>query len=187
MIDSALNFLKSELEVHLKSRFRDAKTLTALGSMEETASAGKDTKDRLVLSLLNIEREGVAGNTSNVYTQTETGARRSPQALNINLVFLVAANFPDNYQLSLSVLSEAIGFFQANPVFVRGRDSTLPKNLDRLRVQWQDLDLQSNHNIWTALGGNYMPSVVYKAGMLIVDDPLAGFDVGIITGTDVES
>ncbi len=179
-------FLQEELEGYLGPRFPDASALTALGSTQEGTVAGKETRDRLILTLVNIEREGIAANTGQTHHATEAGARRAPQSLNLNLVFMIAANFPDNYKVSLAVLSQAVAFFQANPVFAQGRHPRLPEGIERLRLQWQDLDLQAIHNVWSALGGKYMPSVVYKAGMLTLADPLAGADVRIITGTDVE-
>ncbi|MDD9716296.1 DUF4255 domain-containing protein [Dinoroseobacter sp. PD6] len=188
MIDATLKFLTAMLNEELRTRFAAASDLVALESVaRDPGAGGEETANRLVLTLVNIEREGTAGNTGRVYREEGGVARRAPQPLNINLIFLLSANFPDQYADGLRVLSAGIGAFQARPLFTPQSDPTLPEGIERLSVEWRDLDLQSIHNLWTVLGGTYLPSAVYKARMLVVEDGFVGTDVSRITSTAVET
>ena len=187
MIDQTMKFLLGELNRYLGARYPTSADLAVLEDIvQDTGIGGEETENKLVLTLVNIEREAAAANTAQMYRRTDTGAKRIPQPLNLNLVFMVAANFPENYQDSLKVLSSGIAFFQSSPVFTQQSNPALPDELDKLSVEWCELDLQASHNLWTVLGGRYRPSAIYRARMLIVDDAFIGADVPIITSTDVE-
>ena len=187
MIDQTMAFLLGELNNYLGARFPDSPNLAVLEDIVQNSGTGaEEIENKLVVTLVNVEREPIAANTAKMYRQTGDVAKRIPQPLNLNLVFMIAANFPENYTDSLKVLSSAIAFFQAMPLFTAQSNPNFPDALERLSVEWRELDLQASHNLWTVLGGRYRPSVVYKARMLIIDDAFIGADVPIITATDVE-
>lgn len=167
MIDDVFEFLRAQLNSYLGQRFSLDDNLVVLDS----PTAGNIT-DKLVLTLVNIEREVMAQSTTRAGFGAPIDGLRRPQTLDLNLVFMVSSNFPDNYKEGLKVLSAAIAFFQSLPVFDHETSPDLPPDISRLRVQWQDVDLQSTHRVWTIHGGTYRPSAVYKAGMLIVSDEL---------------
>lgn len=188
MIDQTLAFLTQELNSYLRARFDSDDDIARLASIGPAASSDpEDSKNRILVTLVNIEREGTASNTAQVYRNAGAEMQRAPQPLNLNLIFLVCANFVDNYRDGLRLLSAAIGFFQSHPLFTAQSSPELPRGIDRLSVEWRDLDLQSIHNLWSVFGAQYLPSAVYKARMLIIEDALVGTDVPIITGTTVES
>jgi hypothetical protein len=188
MIDQTLSFLTGELNAYLRARFTAPGDLAALASVvREPGATADETTNKLLITLVNIEKEGTANNTSKRYRTEGGDTRRVPQPLNLNLVFLLSSHFPESYDTGLKVLSAGIGFFQANPLHTPQSSPEMPDGIERLSVEWRDLDLQSIHNLWTVLGGRYQPSAVYKARMLIVEDGFVGTDVSIITGTSVES
>jgi hypothetical protein len=188
MIDATLTFLTAMLNEDLRTRFAAASDLAVLENVaREGGAGGEETTNRLVLTLVNIEREGTAANTGQIYRRADGETRRAPQPLNINLIFLLSANFPDQYADGLRVLSAGIGTFQGQPVFTPQSHPTLPEGIERLSVEWRDLDLQSIHNLWTVLGGSYLPSAVYKARMLVVEDGFVGIDVRPITSVAVDT
>ena len=185
MIDRTLAFLTDALNAYLRTRFPSSAELSVLGTVaREPGVSGEDIRNRLVVTLVNIEREPTAGNARPSLRMGADSARRVPQPLNLNLILLLSANFPENYADSLKVLSAAIAFFQSHPLHTRQSSPGLPEGLDRLSVEWRDLDLEAIHNLWSVLGGNYMPSAVFKARMLVVDQDFIGTDVSIITSTD---
>jgi len=188
MIDATLAFLTTMLNESLRTRFSADADLAVLDRVGgELSGAGEETTNRLLLTLVNIEREGTAANTARIYRGEGAEMQRAPQPLNINLIFLLSANFPDRYRDGLRVLSAGIGAFQSRPVFTPQDAPLLPEGIERLSVEWRDLDLQSIHNLWTVLGGTYLPSAVYKARMLVVEDGFVGTDVPLITSTSVET
>ncbi|MEM9139282.1 MAG: DUF4255 domain-containing protein [Pseudomonadota bacterium] len=188
MIDLTLKFLLAELNTHLRTRFSGSDDLAVLEQISrDPGNPGEKIENRLVLTLINIEREPIAANTARIHRQVGDDILKVPQPLNLNLILMLASHFPENYSDSLKVLSAAIGFFQSHPLFTRQSSPGLPDPISRLSVEWHDLDLQAIHNLWTVLGGQYVPSAVYKARMLVLDEDLAGVEVPVITGAQVES
>lgn len=188
MIDQTLAFLTQELNAYLRARFDSDDDIARLACIGPTANIDpEDSQNRILVTLINIEREGTASNTGQIYRNAGAEMQRAPQPLNLNLIFLVSANFAENYRDGLRLLSSSIGFFQSHPLFTAQSCPDLPTGIDRLSVEWRDLDLQAIHNLWSVFGARYLPSAVYKARMLIIEDALVGADVPIITGTTVES
>ncbi|MFK8016021.1 MAG: DUF4255 domain-containing protein [Gammaproteobacteria bacterium] len=109
----------------------------------------------------------------------------SSQPLNINLTLLLSANYEKNYAGGLKMLSLVMRYLQAHPLFTRQNAPALPVPLERLAVEWHDLNLESLNNLWSVMGGSYRPSVVYKLRMLVIEDDWLGDDLPVITGADV--
>lgn len=188
MINQTLTFLTAELNAYLRTRFTTPDDLAALANVARTpGETSEEAANKLLVTLVNIEREGTANNTSKRYSSQEGETRRVPQPLNLNLVFLLSSNFADTYSDGLKVLSAGIGFFQSRPLHTPQSSPDLPEGIERLSVEWRDLDLQAIHNLWTVLGGRYQPSAVYIARMLIIEDGFAGTDVSLITSTSVDT
>lgn len=188
MIDKTARFLVDQMNRFLATRVKGKETHVVLASpIHADGDAATDITDKIIVTLVNIEREFVAGNTAQGYARTADGLARSNPPLNLNLVFLVSANYPGSYENGLNFLSSIVAFFQGNPVFNARSAPGMPANLDRLTVEWQDQSVQSIHSLWTALGGKYLPSVVYKVRMLVLEDSWLGEDVPLVTATEVRT
>lgn len=187
MIGTTLTFLEDELNRALRRGFGAPGDMAVLAPVA-TAEGGppKGTENRLILTLVNIEREPVAANTAQRFREVEGVQIRVSPPLNLNLVVLVSANFEQSYADGFKVLNGAIAHFQANPVFTPETHAGLPDGLGRLTVEWREMTLEAIHNLWTVLGGRYLPSAVYLARMLIVDESLLGAEVAPITGIGLE-
>lgn len=92
----------------------------------------------------------------------------------LNMYIMLAAVYESNrYRESLSVLSDTLEYIQSMPKFsVGGAVYTVEV------VPMSTMDL---HNIWTAMGGQYHPSVICKVRGLVID---SGTD---ISGTSTAS
>jgi len=188
MIDNTTAFLVDQLNRFLATRVTGKGPHVVLGSpVSPDGPVTLDITDKVVVTLLNIEREYVAANTSNAYTKHSGGIARSAPPLNLNLILLISANYPSSYETGLKLLSAILAFFQGHPIFNRQNAPTLPQSLKRLTFEWQDMNLQTAHNMWAGLGGKYLPCAIYKARMLIFEDAWLGDDVPLITGTKVET
>jgi hypothetical protein len=138
MIDKALSLILDELNAFLSARFANGGPYAVLsGLANQDGSVPLGIENKLVLSLVNIEREA---------------------ALNLNMYLRVAANFGANYIESLQFLSAALEFFQERPVF------TAP-GMERLNVQMLNLTIQDLHSLWSISGSKYLPSAFYKLRM----------------------
>ena len=146
MIDKTLSFILDELNVFLGARFEDSEPHAVLSSLvNQDGSLPPATENRLVLSLVNIERE--------------TSADR---ALHLNLYLQVSSNFAANYLESLHFLSAALEFFLERPVFGA---AALPSGIENLSVEMVNLTIQDLKNLWSISGSKYLPSALYKLRM----------------------
>jgi hypothetical protein len=85
--------------------------------------------------------------------------------LNLNLVFV--ANFQD-YNESLKFLSLLLTFFHSKPVFTPQNTPELPEAAAKITVEINNLDQQSQNQLWAALGSSIMPSVNLKLRLITI-------------------
>lgn len=182
MITHALTIIVNELTRHLKVYGPSAVPPVELGNMAEgfrTSTSGPGvSREVLDLSLVNIREEKTLKNLPNYVRDevTRTVRYENPPA-SLNLQLLLAATHV-GYPGALLMLSRAIRFFQATPLFtetsVDPASITLnaPLNpLDRLAGFRLALDLYSpsmeevNH-LWGTLGGKQYPFVMYMMRVL---------------------
>ncbi len=89
--------------------------------------------------------------------------------LNLNVSVLFVSRFAD-YQQALKFLSLTIRFFQRNPIFDHFNTPTLNPDIERLRIELATLAMPQQHELWSLLRTTYMPSVLYKLGILVFED-----------------
>ncbi len=101
MIDKALDFVLKELNGFLTTKFESRQDFVALSNIvDQEGSVPDGAKDRLLLTLINTERESAA-QSPNFHVRSQDGAyaQVSP-SLNLNLYLMISANF-DKYDQSL--------------------------------------------------------------------------------------
>lgn len=192
MILHALTIVLNELNKHLSDYGQgDTTNRTALGNMAEGVKS--DTRDQLVLSIVNIKEEKTLKNLPH-YVRNETKLRveyENPPVF-LNFLILVAATHT-SYENALSVLSRGIRFFQFRNVFTQQSVSpesvtknAPPNPLDQLEAFKLIFDLYSpsmeevNH-LWGTLGGKQYPFVLYTMRMLELKFKAVQSESGLIT------
>jgi hypothetical protein len=185
MIDKAMTFIVGELNNVLLARFQSNENLVILSSVSNpdgTLPAGIESK--ILLSLINVEREPAANSgTWPARSGTEGFGRVSPP-LSLNLLLLITASFASNYTEALRFLGSVMGFFQGKPSFNAQNSPSFPAEMEKLSMELVNLSIQEINNVWAILGAKYMPSVVYKMRMLVLQENWIGERVPPITGTD---
>ncbi len=175
MIYSSFKTLADKLNEYLKRIYNTPEDMVVVAAVgQDTAVESADNQNRIVLSLLNIERETSMG-INPVYrniSDKKVSLNNSPWHL--NLYFVVAAMFNDKqYLQSLRVLSSVIEFFQSKSIYTvthSGKPSRIKITVESVNVNYQELT-----NLWSVMGGRYYPSIVGKIRMLTVDsNELAG-------------
>lgn len=196
MIDKALVFLLDELNRFLVPRGpggEPAAVLSSLAAPDGALPAGIDNK--LVVTLLSIEKEGAAAAASMPVRErpgtsaagaAPGGFARMAAPLPLNLNVIVAASFGAQYREALKMLSVAIGFFQARPLFSPQNAPALPAGIDRLSIELVSCDLAMLGNVWTILGADALPSALYKVRMLSVQQGWASAYDPAVGGADTE-
>jgi len=189
MIDKAMTFIVGELNNLLSARFQSNENMAVLSSLSNpdgTVPSGIENK--VVISLINVEREST---TSGGNWPARTGAgshdRVSPP-LGLNLMLLVTASFGTKYGEALKFLSSVLGVFQARPSFNAQNSATFPRELEKLSMELVNLSTHEVNNVWAILGAKYMPSVVYKVRMLLIQEDWISERIPAVmgVGTDVQ-
>lgn len=185
MIDATLEFILGELNGFLGTRYPSSEPHVVLSNTtNQDGTVPPQIENKLILTLVNIEREATAAlNTARLRPQHGEYVRVAPP-LNLNLYVLVSAYFGSNYGESLKFLSGAMGFFQGRSVYTNAESPDFPGGLEKLTLEMVNLDFQELHNLWGNLGGRYLPSALFKARMLTIQEGWITERVPEITGTE---
>lgn len=187
MIDTTLVFVLRQLNGWLGLRYPSDEPHAVLAGLDKrdgiTAAA---IDNRVLVSIVNVERESVVANASAYRPEADGGYARMQPALHVNLLLLVAAHYESDYLEALKFLSATIGFFQATPALTLATPG-FPTGLERLTFEFVSLSLQEMNNLWGVRGSTYRPSVVYKLRMLTFDAAQKEAHVPAVTGVGAEA
>ena len=88
----------------------------------------------------------------------------------------MTANFSgNNYAEALKFLSGSISYFQRHPVLTRQTTPDMDSRIEKLVLDIENLSIQDMSNLWSSLGGKYMPSILYRIRMVTFDsDEMTG-------------
>ena len=171
MIDSAINHIATELNQHLMRTFGLNEDVVVVSNiLEQDGTVATHVNNKIVVSLVNIEKDSVPFRQQNVSSvgATRTVVTNPPIYFNIYLMF--ASYFSgNNYQEGLKFLSNTISYFQGHDVFDQQNSPGLNRNIDKLILDVQNLDMNDLSNLWSILSGKYLPSVLYKVRMATYD------------------
>ena len=115
MIRKILTYYAERLEEYLSRFHRRPEGLATVGMIGNSA---EERPNKMVVSLLNVERETAGGITAPVQRTADGGYARLQPPLLLNLNVMLAAVFDERqYDESLSLLSDTLGFIQSTPKF----------------------------------------------------------------------
>ena len=158
MIRKILTTYATRLEEYL-SRFHDQPE--GLAMVGQIGNSTEEKPNKMVVSLLSVERETTGGIAAPVQ-RTEDGYARMQPPLLLNMNVMLAAVFDERqYEESLSMLTDTLRFIQSLPKFEVDGDS--------YTIEIVNLSVQDQNNMWTLLGGQQYPSVVCKIRRLCID------------------
>jgi len=166
MIYAAVSHITSQLNQFLKRSFDLTENMVVMSNVaEQDGTVAPDVSNKLVVFLVNVEKEvthgrGLGSNFAESWTS-------SYPSLFLNLYVMVAANFNGaNYQEGLKYLSNAISFFQRQPVFDHHQTPDMDRRISKLVLEIENLSIQDLSSLWGMLSGHYQPSVLYKVRMI---------------------
>jgi hypothetical protein len=181
MITHALSIIVNELSRHLALYGPSAVPPVELGNIAEgfkSGTGGGVSREVLALSVVNIQVEKALKNLPNYVRDLVNQTARyenPPVFLNFQLL-LVATHV--NYTNALLMLSRAIRFFQATPLFDETSvdpasitDNAPLNGLDRLtefRLAFElcSPTLEEINHLWGTLGGKQYPFALYTMRVL---------------------
>jgi hypothetical protein len=121
--------------------------------------------DKIALVLINMVHEQVTSTPANRGVGPNAG--HANPSLDINLFVLFFANFQgDHYAHGLTMISETISCFHQTPVLTRVNAPDLPPSIDKLALEYTDLNISELNDVMHMLGVRYLPSVCYKVKTL---------------------
>ena len=174
MLGEVLIFLRSRLDGYLSARLgvvpgeADQPKVVLLDG--EKTDPIEFQMGAVTALLVNIEQEKTQRAPDLYYrTLPDGSAERVNPEIRINLYVLFVAHFKQ-YEQGLDYLSLILQYFQANAVIDRSSAPELDVRLDKLIFELITLSLSEQGEIWNALRTSYLPSVMYRVGLLIFQD-----------------
>lgn len=173
MIYQVLTCIAEGLNGYLENAYEEAGGLARVG--EIGGERGEQEMNRMVVALLNVEREGAMG-IGGAYQAEGKGFLQKLPPWYLNMYFVVAAVFEGKrYGEGVRMLSDSVSYLQQHPVFV-------PVSGGKFMIEPVSLSLQELTNVWSILGGRYYPSVVCKVRMLRFEGDEVGRTVSRVGG-----
>ena len=172
MLDIAVKFLATELNTFLTAR--GAVDSSGTGSAVLTrivADTGvwEVPTDQVGVALVNVEEERATRPQLPQSVYSDGGQVLLEPELRVNLHLLFAANF-HNYEAGLRQISHVLTFFQARPLFTRERYPGLDARIERLGVDLLSLTYEQLNQLWAFVGAKQLPSAVYRARLVALQD-----------------
>ncbi|MEP0264353.1 DUF4255 domain-containing protein [Dokdonia sp.] len=169
MIQEAFQYTRNVFNQFIKNKFgvdEDAVVINTI--VDQSGAIPVGNQNKIIMSLIHIEQETVKP----FYTKNQKVSNgnyvASPQTERYNIYVLVTSYF-DDYNETLKFLNASIQFFQEHQSLDATINSDLPKGLQKLNFDLQKGgDYMQMHNLWSALGAKYQPSVIYKMRLVTI-------------------
>lgn len=174
MIDEVLVFLRDQLNQHLSATSGAAPT----ESREDVVVLIDGDKmdpiefrhNAVSVLLANVEEETVLRAADPFRRTLDDGTQVSiSPPVRLNLYVLFAARFKQ-YQQGLGYLSSVIQYFQGHRVLDQRNAPGLNPAIERLVVELVTLSFSETNEVWGALRTTYLPSVLYRIRMVVLED-----------------
>lgn len=173
MVNSAVTYIISQLNQALKNHFALDEDIVVISNLSESSSLVTD--NRMVATLVNIEREAFPVNSNHSPYNSENQIGKVYRPINLNLYLMFIANFQgEKYLEGLKFISSTLDFFQHNPAFYQRKNKSMPAGIDKLLLEIENLNLRELHNIWSLITGKYMPSILFKVRTISIDQGIQG-------------
>ena len=183
MINKAVNFLEEQLDAVLTTPGNpEAILLTTIVNEkgELNIEAGQ-----LALMLVNIEEEKILKMQLPRERRIGDNIHFANPEIKLNLLMMLAANpGTENYSTALERLSQAITFFQGTSFFDKKKYPGLGPEIEKLTIELYSLSLEQQNQLWASLGAKYLPSVIYKVRLVVIDGELFGAETPVVKTLD---
>ena len=180
MLDVAINFLAAQLDAYRRARGNlmppgqgePAKPWVVPTRIANDKGELLVAKDSIGVALVNIEEERTAPEqlpdvrrigTRNVVFEPEL-------RLNLTLLFAASDDGGKAYGDALKSLSMLLTFFQANPSFSPDRHPALDPRITKLSLKLLTPTYEQLNPLWSFVGGKQLPSALYHARMVALQD-----------------
>jgi hypothetical protein len=170
MIDLVVTHLAAQLNAALRRTLQVSEDLViASPAFEQDGTAATHAVNKLLVFLVNIERDTTAYSTTARAGSNATRIAVTTAPVHLNLMLMFAANFgAGNYQEALKLISSTAAYFQGRPLFDHHNSPDLDQRIERLVLEMESLSIGELSNLWGVLSGKYLPSILYRVRMVSV-------------------
>lgn len=177
MIDSALNIIVDNLNTFIRDQIpalvEDQVVLGNISLIDAFQDESTtNLRDKVVASVINIEQESTLRNLP--YRRSVADENGLPKSVEqspeiyLNVYVLFGANKSD-YRTALQLISTVLGYFQRRHVFTPDLLPALASvNVQKLIFDLYSTSFEELNHLWGIMGGKYVPSIVYKMRMVII-------------------
>lgn len=169
MLDAVLSFFADEINAYLQARTGDMSKTVVPSSIVDESGKYLPESDTVAINIINIEEETVLKDQLPDYSFRNGQHVVLEPKLRLNLFVMFAANFK-LYDQALKYISHILTYFQSHRIFVPQQYPALGGGIERLTVDLQKLNYDQLNQIWAYIGGKHLPSIVYKVGVICIQD-----------------
>ena len=173
MIGTTLSFITNQLDSVLHRRLKlppSERKIILSPFVDLSGGVAVKEENTLVLFPVNIQKDSVAASRI-PSPQVNTGIVSNPPPIYLNLFLVIGVYYdPTQLRYGLDLLTMLISILQGQPLWDQNNTPGLPQGIEKLIFEMESLDFHQQSHIWGHLGGRYLPSVVYKLRMIIIDD-----------------
>lgn len=182
MIDKALDFLRGELNSYLKLKTGDDKKIN-LSAIVNQAGASVVKDETIGMMMVNIEEERSMKEQLPQTVMVNGQYSFINPELRLNLYVVFASNHADHTE-ALKLLSHVVRFFQGRNVFENQEFPQMGEDIEKLIADLYSLNFEQQNQLWASLGAKYMPSLVYRVRMVVINEKHAIESQPAITSVD---
>lgn len=168
-IGDVMTVLRAALEGAVQIRFPRAGTITRLvGLKSEGGGAADDGGDSITISLVGLQSDASAGMFKPPASAGDDRLFQAYPPLYLDAYVMIAAQFSDdNYEVGLAHLSAIISYLQQNPVLTPLNAAGLPADVDKIAIEFVNLDFAQQGHLATITGQPYVPMAVYRLRRIV--------------------
>ena len=158
MIYEVLQTLTDNLNVYFRTKLKiqeDKAELSAI--VNQDGSIALQSENKVLVTLLNIEKEPFSA----------SGQVIGRQKLTLNIFVIFSCYFSNsNYSEAIRFLDLIITYFEENYTL---EAQNIYDGNNKIKIEIETNNLEKVQNIWSTIGAKYLPSVIYKLRMIVVD------------------
>lgn len=168
MIDTLLTFIQEQVNQYLADKASlGINTILLTNIMNESGKYAFD-ENNIALTLINVEEDRIFKSQVQEVKMVEGQNIYTEPDIKVNLYIMFAARYA-TYSESLKQLSNIMLFFQSKSSFNSAEYPGLLK-IEKFTAELFSLSFEQLNQVWAYLGAKYLPSVVYKLRLVIMQD-----------------
>ena len=169
MIDLAIGHVVDQLNAYFNLRSQVPDRVVAGSLYDLNGKENSKTRDKVVLAIVNVEEERVYRSVELFEKRADGTSEKVKPPIRVNLFILVVANLAA-YDEAMKSLGLVMSFFQHRRTFDYNAIPDLTDQEGRMSFELHNMSFEQLNHLWGAVGGKYMPSVVYKVGFVRIRD-----------------